>query len=143
LIGVTTTSTCTNCYAQTASGVPVLTPAAVGSNNVTGQGMFANPGTIYSEFRPCILGVETNCGGYTGQFRSEPVWNFDATVAKDFSILKENRLGGTLIFQITNVLNHMQPGGPSLSLTSPTSFGKITSQANTPRNMEFGLRIHF
>ncbi len=67
----------------------------------------------------------------------------DATIAKNFSILKEDRLGATLIFQITNVLNHMQPSGPSLSLTSPTSFGSITSQANTPRNMEFGLRLHF
>jgi hypothetical protein len=32
---------------------------------------------------------------------------------------------------------------PTLSLTSPTTFGRITTQANTPRNLEFGLRIHF
>jgi hypothetical protein len=138
LIGVPTTSTCTNCPLS-ASGVAQL----VGSVNPTGQGMFANPGAIYSEFRPCVLGVETNCGGYTGMIRSEPVWNVDVNIAKDFAILKENRLGATLLFQITNVLNHMQPSGPSLSLTSPTAFGKITSQANTPRNMEFGLRVHF
>jgi hypothetical protein len=37
----------------------------------------------------------------------------------------------------------MQPGGPSDSVTGPTTFGRINSQANTPRNMEFGLRIHF
>jgi hypothetical protein len=30
-----------------------------------------------------------------------------------------------------------------MSLTSPTTFGRITTQANTPRQMEFGLRIHF
>jgi hypothetical protein len=134
LIGVTTTSTCTTC--------PVA-GTVIGGTNPTAMGMFANPGAIFSEFRPCVLGVETNCGGYTGMIRSEPVWNVDATLAKDFAILKENRLGATVLFQFTNVLNHMQPGAPSLSLGSSTGFGKITSQANTPRNMEFGLRIHF
>jgi hypothetical protein len=40
-------------------------------------------------------------------------------------------------------MNHFQPGSPSLSLTSASSFGKITSQASTPRGLEFGLRVHF
>jgi len=132
IIGVSS-SPCTTCAVAT----------NVGTNNPTGQGMYANPGAIYGEFRPCIMGVETNCGGYVGSVRSEPVWNVDATIAKNFSILKEDKLGATLIFQITNIFNHMQPGGPSLSLTGPTTFGRITTQSNTPRNMEFGLRVHF
>jgi len=37
----------------------------------------------------------------------------------------------------------MALSNPSLTLTSPTSFGVINGQANTPRQMEFGLRIHF
>ena len=41
------------------------------------------------------------------------------------------------------LLNHVLMGNPSLSITSPTSFGRITGTANTPRNMEFGLRLHF
>jgi hypothetical protein len=40
-------------------------------------------------------------------------------------------------------LNHMQFTTPGLSLTSPQSFGVVTTQANTPRQMEFGLRIGF
>ena len=43
----------------------------------------------------------------------------------------------------TNVLNHVVMGNPALTTTSPSTFGRITSQANTPRNMEFGLRLHF
>ena len=37
------------------------------------------------------------------------------------------------------------PRVPALDLGSPTTFGRINRQAttNTPRNMEFGLRIHF
>lgn len=43
----------------------------------------------------------------------------------------------------TNVLNHNQLSNPTLSLTSPSTFGRITTQSNRPRNVEFGLRIHF
>ncbi len=144
IIGVPLNTTCTTCAGTTVVGGPLTaTNPTIGGTNPTTQGMYANPGAVYGEFRPCVLGVETNCGGYIGSVRSEPVWNVDATIAKNFSILKEDRLGATLIFQITNILNHMQPGGPSLSITSPTQFGRITGQGNTPRNMEFGLRIHF
>lgn len=114
-----------------------------GNNNPTGVNLFSNPGAVYSEFRPCILGYDTSCGG-PGNLRGQPTWNVDATALKDIGIWKEGRVGATLSFQITNVLNHVQLSNPSsLSLSSPTNFGKITTQANTPRNMEFGLRIHF
>ena len=102
-----------------------------------------------AEFRPCLLGFDTNCGGYGG-IRGMPTWNVDAALNKDFSLWKENRIGATLSFQFTNLLNHIQMSNPTgvngsttLSLTSLSTFGRSTSQSNTPRNMEFGLRIHF
>ena len=106
-----------------------------------GLNMFSDPGAVYGQFRPCVLGFDTNCGGY-GNLRGLPYWNLDMGIVKDIGIVKE-RVGATLFFQITNILNHFQPGNPSLSLTSPTSFGQITGSGNTPRNMEFGLRIRF
>jgi hypothetical protein len=115
---------------------------AVGTNNSTGVNMFSNPGAVYNEFRRCIVGYDTNCGGY-GNLRNLPVWNLDAQALKDIGIWKEGRVGATLSLQVTNVLNHMEPGTPSLSLTSATTFGRITTQANTPRNMEIGIRVHF
>ena len=30
-----------------------------------------------------------------------------------------------------------------LTLTSPTTFGQISGQSDTPRNMEFGMRVSF
>ena len=67
----------------------------------------------------------------------------DAAVIKEINVHKEG-VGVQLHFDITNVLNHFQASNPSsLSITSPTSFGTITGQANTPRNMEFGIRVHF
>ena len=104
--------------------------------------MFANPAAVYSEFRPCIVGFDTSCGGYAN-LRGLPAWNLDTTVAKDFGIIGE-RVGATLLFQFTNIFNHVVMSNPSsLSLTSPSTFGRITGQANTPRNMEFGIRLHF
>ena len=106
-----------------------------------GLNMFTNPGQVYGEFRPCVLGFDTSCGGYYN-LRGLPTWNVDMSIIKDIGVYKE-RVGATLFIQITNVLNHFQPSGPSLSLTSPTTFGQITGQSNTPRNMEFGIRIHW
>ncbi len=103
--------------------------------------MFSDPATVYSEFRPCILGIDTSCGGYYN-IRGLPRWNLDTSVSKTFGIVGE-RVNATLSFQFTNILNHLVLGGPSLNLTNASTFGRITSQSNTPRNMEFGLRIGF
>ncbi|HEV2690006.1 MAG TPA: carboxypeptidase regulatory-like domain-containing protein, partial [Bryobacteraceae bacterium] len=114
----------------------------IGTNNPFGVNMFSDPASIYKQFRPCVLGLDASCGGYVN-LRGLPRWNLDATVSKDIRIVTE-RIGATLIFQITNVMNHTVFSSPSsLSLTSPTTFGRITGIANTPRQMEFGLRIHF
>ena len=112
-----------------------------GSYGALGLNMFGDPGKVFSEFRPCVLGFDTSCGG-GANMRGLPTWNLDASIIKDIGLHKE-RVGVMLFFTITNVLNHFQPGNPSFSLTSPTTFGQIASQANTPRNMEFGLRAYF
>jgi hypothetical protein len=109
-----------------------------------GLNQFANPAQVYSEFRPCVLGLDTSCGGLAN-LRGLPTWNLDAQVVKDLGLYKE-RVGAQFFFTFTNILNHFQPGTASLSLTSPTSFGQITSGSTTaaqPRSVEFGLRIHF
>jgi Carboxypeptidase regulatory-like domain len=119
----------------------------IGTVNPTGVNLFSNPAAVYAEFRKCVLGYDTSCGGY-GNLRGQPTWNLDATVLKTVGIWKEGRVGATLNIQVTNVLNHDQLGtsaygANSLTLSSPTLFGRLTTQANTPRNMEFGLRVFF
>lgn len=113
----------------------------IGTVNSEGINMFANPAAVYAGFRRCILGLDTTCGG-TGNLRGLPRWNVDATLAKDIKFTE--RVGATLTLQFTNVMNHFQPSNPSsLSLTSPTTFGRITSAVYAARQMEIGLRIHF
>ncbi len=121
-----------NNLVEGAQSVSTKTPAY-------GLNAFQNPAQVWSEFRPCVLGYDTRCSGGSG-IRGLPTWNLDTSVTKDIGIYKE-RLSARLYILCTNTLNHFQPGSPGLSLTTPTSFGQITSQSNTPRNMEFGLRL--
>jgi hypothetical protein len=113
----------------------------VGTKNPYGINMYSDPSAVIAQFRPCVLGFDTSCGGYYN-LRGLPTWNMDLSVIKDIGIHRE-RVGAQMYFQFSNVLNHFQPSNPSLSLSSPTTFGVINGQANTPRNLEFGLRVHF
>jgi hypothetical protein len=128
-------------------------PATGGS----GLNIFADPNATYALFRRPILGYDTSGGG-AGVLRGLPSWSLDATISKE--IRATERVGATLIIQITNVLNHFQPANPTLNIDSPQTWGVITNQATTgnlsgiggtadgvpainPRQMEFGLRLHF
>jgi hypothetical protein len=110
------------------------------SKGGSGINMFANPAAVYSEFGRLVLGLNTSAGG-AGVLRGLPTWDLDATASKDFRI--RERIGATLIIQANNVLNHFQPSNPTLDVDSPQTWGVVTSQANTPRQMQFGLRLHF
>jgi hypothetical protein len=120
-----------------ASGCGVNGNAAKGGSGIN---MFADPNAVCGGFRRLILGYDTSGGG-NGNLRGFPTWNMDAQITKDFSF--KERYGATFSIQITNVLNHFQASNPSLSVDSPATFGVITAQSNSPRQMEFGLRLHF
>jgi hypothetical protein len=115
----------------------------VGTNNATGLSAFADPAAVAANQRRCILGYDTSCSGGYGNMRGFPNWNVDASVVKELAVWKEGRAGATFSFTFTNVLNHFQPSNTSPALTSLTTFGRVTGQASTPRNLEMGLRIHF
>lgn len=113
----------------------------VATNNASQVNMFADPASVWANFRRCVLGIDTTCGG-AGNLRGLSRWNVDATLAKDLKFTE--RVGVTFTVQFTNVFNHFQPSDPSsLSLTSPTTFGRITSAVYGARQMEIGGRIHF
>lgn len=120
----------------------VIPATGIGSVNPGGLSMFGDPAAAFAQFRPCILGLDTSCGGGYGSIRGLPRWNLDATIGKDFKF--GERVGLRFTIQFTNIMNHFQPSDPSsLSLNAPTTFGRITGQAYGPRNTEFGLRVSF
>ena len=112
----------------------------VGTNSPASINVFGDPAAILAQFRKCVLGFDTNCGGYA--LRGLPRWNVDLSVGKNISG-HANGSAPTCSFQFTNVFNHMALSDPTLTLTTPTTFGRINGQTNTPRQMEFGLRLHF
>jgi hypothetical protein len=120
-------------------------PASVGTKTVSstnpGYGLneFANPAQVYAEFRPCVLGYDSSCNNSYG-IRGFPTWNVDTSVTKELGIYKE-RVTAKLYILATNTLNHFQPSFSAPNMSSTTGFGQITGQSNTPRNMEFGIRI--
>jgi hypothetical protein len=119
-----------------------------GSNGVgtagAGQNVFANPESAFNLFRNPILGVDGQIGG-GGPIYGLPFWNLDLALNKNLKITE--RFAANLYIASTNVLNHMQPADPCLELYDPTTFGVLgcggNVQANTPRRMEFGLRVTF
>lgn len=113
----------------------------VGTNSPAAINVYSDPSAIISEFRKCVLGFDTNCAGYA--LRGLPRWNLDLAVGKTINF--GERVGADLSFQFTNVMNHTALADPTLALTTPNTFGRINGiNTNTnPRQMEFGLRLHF
>jgi hypothetical protein len=125
----------------------VIPSSGPGSNNPEGINLFRDPATVFSSFRRCVLGLDTSCGGGVGNLRGLARWNVDATLAKDIKITE--RVGLQFTMQFTNVFNHFQPNDPrdnsanNLRLNQATNFGKITNAVYDPRQVEWGMRIHF
>ena len=64
----------------------------------------------------------------------------------DFSIAKRNNITERVYLQFTaeffNAFNHVRFGAPNEQVGNP-AFGLVTSQANPPRAIQFGLRLGF
>jgi hypothetical protein len=148
---VSTSSSATTSFATNAQGTGpytggssanynVVASNGVGTNNAGGVNMFADPSAVFNEFRKCILGFDQSCAPIA--LRGLPRWNVDMNVSKSISFWREG-VGADFSVLFTNVLNHNVMSNPTLTLTTATTFGRITSSASTPRNMEFGIRLHF
>jgi hypothetical protein len=72
--------------------------------------------------------------------RSDAANNVDLSMIKNFHI--SERVTGQFRFEAFNALNRTEFAAPNLSPTS-SAFGTITSQANTPRAIQMGLKLKF
>jgi hypothetical protein len=106
---------------------------------------FANPDQIVSQFRyPTFDDKRLGFGAIRGLFR----WNFDFAVAKRTQITE--RLSTRFDVQFVNAFNHPMFSGsqyfsfePGADIASPQNFGVMSSQFNTPRYIQMGLRFDF
>ena len=72
--------------------------------------------------------------------RSDAANNVDLSMLKNFHITE--KMYAQFRFEAFNAFNRTQFAAPNLSATSQ-SFGTITSQANTPRSIQMGLKLKF
>jgi len=117
-----------------------------------GANVFSNPdascpvggGVFGDPMRNPILGLDGQMGS-GGNFRGLPLWNLDLGITKKIKMTE--RFSGSLYFDFTNVLNHMQPQDPCFSASDPGDWGVLGCgggvQANTPRRLQVGLSFNF
>jgi len=70
-----------------------------------------------------------------------------ANYDEDFGILKRTPFTETMNlefrFEMFNAFNRVRFGAPASNISDPFNFGKVTSQANTPRTAQFALKFNF
>jgi hypothetical protein len=110
-------------------------PATGGS----GVNIFSSPEQVYRQFRPIRVSEDARAG--RGTLHGLPRWNVDMSVGKRVQIVRNVR--AVVTADVLNMFNTIQYNNPSLNLTSPTTFGVITSQGNQPRAVQIGLRLEF
>jgi hypothetical protein len=76
--------------------------------------------------------------GPTVNIRNDGVKNFDLSLFKQFKPLE--RLAVQFRAEALNAFNTPRFGSPNTTVTA-TTFGQITSQANSPRQLQFGLKL--
>jgi hypothetical protein len=106
----------------------------------------SDPTALFNTIRNPILGLDTRTGG-VGAIRGLMYWNMDVRVTKNIKIYE--RVGFDFQFVATNVFNHPVFFDPTLDPTAfdstnpGGSFGSVSSQGNTPRALQFGIRFSF
>jgi hypothetical protein len=75
-----------------------------------------------------------------GDLRADGTNNFDGSILKKFTITERQYFQFRM--EAFNVLNHPQFAAPNLQVTN-SSFGVINTQANRPRQIQFGFRYVF
>ncbi|MGH9631369.1 MAG: hypothetical protein ACRD7E_23955, partial [Bryobacteraceae bacterium] len=92
----------------------------------------------FSQPAPFTLG---NAPPVLGDVRNFALLNEDFSVLKDFTLYESHRIQFRAEF--FNVLNRVVFGAPSANLNAPATFGRISGQANAPRNIQLALKYNF
>ena len=73
--------------------------------------------------------------------RTFALFNEDFSVLKDFRIYEAHRIQFRAEF--FDIFNRVVFGAPGTNINAPATFGKIGGQANSPRNIQLGLKYVF
>jgi hypothetical protein len=125
-------------------GVGTAGDPAVGG---TGVNLFANPQAVLANFRPVLIGTDTQTS--RGILRSFGFWNLDFSIGKSTRLYE--RLRVTVSADAFNLTNTVLFRDPNSNLFSRANFGVVTSQSGNPgsgdfsgpRRIQLGLRFDF
>jgi hypothetical protein len=137
---VSNTTTCSNSIFNGTVG------SSVGGASGSNMDLFANPGAALCNFNYVQLATNGRSGS-ANPMRGLPFWNLDARLGKTTALHENWRLSFSADF--FNLFNHENFSNPSLSFTSPATFGVITSsytppnRTNSARWIALGLRLDF
>ena len=109
----------------------------------------ANAASVYSQFRPMVLGLDTT--GTSGIIPGLGVWNVNFAINKDVAMFEHYAI--ELSAQASNVFNHFSPSsggsfnyngaGATTDIGNQATFGVINGNALAPRAVEVGVRVHW
>lgn len=93
--------------------------------------------SVYSQPAAFTFG---NMGPRLSDIRNDGVYNWDISMFKEFRFIERAKV--QFRAEALNAFNTPRFGSPNTSVTS-SSFAAITSQANAPRQIQFGLKLVF
>ena len=82
-------------------------------------------------------------GPVSPDVRTDSVKNVDTALVKSFSLtLGDHEIRTQFRSEFYNLFNHPQFAAPSTTIATQ-GFGQVTTQANSPRDIQFGLKVNF
>lgn len=109
-------------------------------NGITGVNFFSDPTAVANSVRAPILGID-NANPGVGPIMGLPYWNLSMGLKKTIVIHERAQLELQAIIQ--NALNHDVLSDPYLDISALDQWGTISSQGNTPRQIELGGHFTF
>ena len=77
------------------------------------------------------------------KMRNVPLFNEDVSLAKSFTMSEANKVTADVRFEAFNVLNRTVFGTPNTNMSDAANFGLVRTQANSPRRMQFALKLNW
>jgi hypothetical protein len=100
---------------------------------------FFDPNVNFSKFSYPGMADYGNAG--RGTFRGPHFFNLDASLVKTFALTERKKV--LFRAEAYNLLNNVNWGNPSFSLTNAQSFGKISNVVSNPRLLQGALRFEW
>jgi hypothetical protein len=111
----------------------------LGSVTRKGDGVYYFDPSFINQFSFPGVADFGNSGRNT--FRGPRFFNVDASLVKSFALTEHKRL--VFRAEAYNLFNNVDFANPSLALSTPSTFGKISGVVNNPRLLQGALRFDF